>query len=201
MDSAGNFHVADYGNNRVLEYFTPYSGTGTPGIPGFPGDTTADVVFGQAKFTTNDKNHLGLNTISATSLFNPSGVALDSAGNLYVADFSNNRVLEYNTPLSTNEAAAVVFGQGGNFATNTANNGGISATSLFSPSGVVLDNAGNLYVADNSNNRVLEYNTPLTTDTTADLVFGQGGNFTTNTANNGGRSASSLNGSIRSGTR
>ena len=76
----------------------------------------------------------------------------------------------------------MVFGQGGSFISNTANKGGEpSAKNLNSPWGVAVDANGNLYVADASNNRVLEYTTPLTLtstpgsgDTTADIVFGQG---------------------------
>ncbi len=41
-----------------------------------------------------------------------------------------------------------------------------------------MDAGNNLYVADTNNMRVLEYNTPLTTDTIADTVFGQLGSFT-----------------------
>jgi large repetitive protein len=59
------------------------------------GSTTADAVYGQGgSFTSHDWNHGG---ISATSLYNPSGVAVDSSGGLYVADTSNNRVLYYPT--------------------------------------------------------------------------------------------------------
>ena len=68
----------------------------------------------------------------------------------------------------------------------------MSADSLIAPTGVALDASGNLYVADNGNNRVLEYNTPLASGTTADTVFGQGGSFISGTANNGGLSADSL---------
>src|SRR5271157_3155172 len=50
--------------------------------------------------------------------------------------------------------AARVYGQGGSFTTNTANNGGISATSLTAPTGVAVDGSGNLYVADSVNSRV-----------------------------------------------
>jgi sugar lactone lactonase YvrE len=58
----------------------------------------------------------------------PYGVALDSSGNLYVADSYNNRVLFYPSGSTT---ATRVYGQLGSFTTNTQNNGGISANSLF----------------------------------------------------------------------
>ena len=120
--------------------------------------------------------------ISADSLCYPVGVAVDGAGNLYVADDGNSRVLEYNTPLTTDTTADTVFGQGGNFTSDDCDNGGFSANSLCYPDGVAVDGAGNLYVADTDNSRVLEYNTPLT-NTTADTVFGQGGSFTESDCN------------------
>jgi len=180
VDGGGNLYVADELNNRVLVYNTPLAT-----------DTTADTVFGQGgSFTSNTANNGG---VSADSLNSPAGVAVDGSGNLYVADLHNNRVLEYNTPLSTNTTADLVFGQEGSVTSNAANNGGVSAESLDLPVGVAVDADGNLYVADRGNSRVLEYNTPLSTNTTADLVFGQGGSFTSNAENNGGVSADSLN--------
>ena len=122
-----------------------------------PGDTAADRVFGQGGSFTSATCNLG--GISASSLCQPLDVAVDAAGNLYVAD-TNSRVLEYNTPLTTGTVAGLVFGQGGSFTTNTPNNGGISASSLGDPTAMALDAAGNLYVADAGNNRVLEYDSP-----------------------------------------
>ena len=174
LDAQGNLYVADAANNRVLEYDTPLTA-----------GTTADRVFGQLNFTSNT-----VLSLSASSLNSPANVALDPQGNLYVADSANNRVLEYNLPLSAGAVADHVFGQP-NFTTNTANNGGLNANSLNSPNGVALDSKGNLYVVDVFNHRVLEYDTPLTTDAAADRVFGQP-DFISNTANNGGVSASSL---------
>ncbi len=118
----------------------------------------------------------------------PAAVAVDSSGNLYVADTLNSRVLFYPAGSTT---ATQVYGQGGSFTTGIVNNGGISANSLNDPFGLTLDSSGDLYVADNNNNRVLFY--PYSS-TTATRVYGQGGSFTTNTANNGGVSANSLNG-------
>ncbi len=183
VDVAGNLYVADSSNNRVLQYTNPFDACGGV-FPCVGGD--AVVVFGQGGvFTTGGCNQGGL---SADSLCNPQGVAVDSAGNLFVGDFSNHRVLAFTDGATT---AAVVFGQGGDFTTNVCNKGGLSSNSLCNPVGVALDSADNLYVADNSNHRVLEYNTPLA-NTTANIVFGQGGSFTLNFCNNGGVSANSL---------
>ena len=146
--------------------------------------TPADLVFGQPDFTSNLANNGGL---SASSLSGPYSVAPDSHGNLYIADEANNRVLEYDAPLTTDAVADRVFGQ----PDFTSNNSEVGPRKLDHPTSVALDGQGNLYVADQSNNRVLEYDLPLEYDDTADLVFGQP-DFTSNLANNGGVSADSL---------
>ncbi len=86
--------------------------------------------------------------ISAASLSQPKGLAFDATGNLYIADFDNHRVLVY-APNST--TAFRVYGQLNDFATGTANKGGVSADSLNTPVGAALDTVGNLYVADGAN--------------------------------------------------
>src|SRR5208282_1385113 len=172
VDASGNLYVADYSNNRVLEYNTPFAGCGSFPCVGGP----ANRVFGQGGSShTNTCNKSG---VSASSLCGPFGVALDTHGNLYVSDSRNSRVLEYNTPL-TNNTADQVFGQFGSFTSGGCNNGGVSASSLCEPYGVAVDAGGNVYIADYNDNRVLEYNTPLTTGTVAHRVIGQRGSFST----------------------
>jgi DNA-binding beta-propeller fold protein YncE len=113
----------------------------------------------------------------------PEGVALDAQGNLYVADFENNRVLEYNDPLASGMAASRVFGQA-DFTHGAINRGQAnpSANSLHFPHDVALDAQGDLYVADYQNNRVLEYDAPLSSGMDAKRVFGQS-DFTSGSAN------------------
>ncbi|MEE9221865.1 MAG: hypothetical protein V3V40_00195, partial [Nitrosomonadaceae bacterium] len=129
---------------------------------------------GQPNFTSRTANTGGVN---ARSLHAPHGVAVDTAGNVYVADLLNNRVLEYHTPLTTDTVADLVLGQP-NSTSNTANNGGVSTSSLNLPREVAVDAAGNVYVADTANHRVLVYLDPQNTDTVADLVLGKLNVFT-----------------------
>ena len=169
-DSSGGIYVSDFSNSRVLYLAT--------------GSTTASRVYGQGgNFTTATLNKGG---ISATSLYNPTNVALDSSGGIYVSDFSNSRVLYFATGSTT---ASRVYGQGGDFTTGTENKGGISATSLNKSTGVIPDSSGGIYVCDQTNHRVLYF---ATGSTTASRVYGQGGNFATVTINMGGISATSL---------
>ena len=167
VDGSGNLYVADSQNSRVLEYSTPFAGCGSfPCVGG-----SANLVFGQGgNFTSNDSG------LGASGLSGPVGVALDGSGNLYVADMNNSRVLEYDTPLTTDTVADRVFGQGNSFSSGLCNfdtgGGNPTAVDLCAADGVAVDGSGNLYIADTSNSRVLEYNHPLTS-TTADLVLGQ----------------------------
>lgn len=187
VDSAGNLYVADTSNHRVLFYKTPFSS-----------DKAADDVFGQyGNLTSNVCNNPG--SISENSLCNPVRVTLDKADNLYISDQLNHRVLEFNTPEaitgvvgSGDTTADRVFGQFGVFNTGACNNTGISAESLCDPIGIDVDTQGNLYIVDHSNHRVLKFITPLTTDTTADKVYGQLNKFTTNVCNNTGVNSKSL---------
>ncbi|MFI9255530.1 Teneurin-2, partial [Streptomyces sp. NPDC053069] len=83
-----------------------------------------------------------------TKLYNPNGVAVDGAGNLYIADVSNHRVRKV-TPNGTITTVA------GNGQAGFVSDGGPAvATKLHNPYGVAVDGAGNLYIADHSNHRV-----------------------------------------------
>jgi hypothetical protein len=166
VDGSGDVYVADEGNHRIL-YFPS-------------GSTTPTRVYGQGgSFNTGTSNKGG---VSASSLYFPHGMALDSPGDLYVADRDNNRVLYFPAGSTT---ATKVWGQ----ASFTTAGFGTTAATLDYPLGVALDASGDLYVADARNNRVLYFPAG---STTATAVYGQGGSFTTGTQNKGGVSASSL---------
>ena len=158
---SGRLYVADGRNNRVLSW---------PSAAAFTNGAAADLVLGQTSFASAIPNDGG---IGAATLAAPVGVAVDGDGNVYVADKDNHRVLEYDAPPTHDAIADRVFGQSGSFTSATINLGGRSAASLAMPFGVAVDADGNLYVVDRDNNRVLEYDRPLATDTVADRVLGQ----------------------------
>src|ERR1051326_8182301 len=78
----------------------------------------------------------------------PTGVALDSAGNLYAADVDNHIVAR----ISTNGILTVIAGNGR--AGFSGDGGPGTGASLNRPTGVALDAAGNLYIADSGNSRI-----------------------------------------------
>jgi sugar lactone lactonase YvrE len=185
VDSNHNLYVADGGNNRVLEFANPFAGCGS--LPCVD-STAATVVIGLQGTSTASCS----GSPSATTLCGPGSVAIDSNNNLYVADTHDNRVLEFLAPLSSDEAASVVWGQANSFTTTDQNNPSDTptGTNLFFSDGLALDASNNLYISDEQNNRVLEFNETANpaNNTTANTVFGQG-SFT---ANGGGGGTTGL---------
>lgn len=155
VDGSGNLWVTDVYNHRVLRYNSP-----------FTTDTVADAVWGQANFTSNGCNRatswtsvpaptaFSLCFINQFGVGDGAGVRLDAAGNLWVADGGNNRVLRFSKSGSTIATTAdIVLGQS-SFTSSTAGN---ALNQLSSPQGLVFDSAGTLYVSDSGNHRVLVF--------------------------------------------
>jgi trimeric autotransporter adhesin len=87
---------------------------------------------------------------TAAQLLRPSAVALDGAGNLYIADTGNERVRMVNP-------AGQISTEGGTGTAGFSGDGGPASTAQFwSPMGVAVDGSGNIYVADTGNQRIRE---------------------------------------------
>jgi hypothetical protein len=168
--------VADQNNNRVLIWNTPPTAN----------HQQADLVLGQPGFDTGGPNHGG---VGPANFRGSNGVASDGT-RLVVSDRYNHRVLIWNTfPTENFQPADVVVGQP-DFATTTANTGGVSARSMTEPWAWLC--SGKLVVADRVNARVLIWNAiPTQNNAAADVVLGQP-DMTMTMQNNGGLSASSL---------
>jgi sugar lactone lactonase YvrE len=145
--------VPDEGNNRVLLYY----GTMSDG-------QAASIVLGQSNFSSSTPG------TSETAMNAPSAYAFDSDGNLYVSDTGNCRVMVFHPLFTDGEVAATVIGQPD---ANTACGSGASANSLGHAGGLAFDHAGNLWVADSGNSRVLRFKPPFKTGMAANLVLGQ----------------------------
>jgi len=133
----------------------------------------ADGVLGQPDFTTGTWNYgLGGSTPSSRGLESPISIALDAAGNLYVVDQGNSRVLRFNNAASkTNgDSADAVLGQT-DFASKTFGDHTEPVLCSARRRGGCI-----LYVADGSNNRVLRFNNAAlkANGANADGVLGQG---------------------------
>ena len=128
-DASGDLFIADRDNFCIRKVtangiITTVAGNGTPGYSGDGGAATK------------------------TELSEPIGVAVDAAGNLFIADSQNNRIRE----VGTNGIISTVAGNG---AQGYSDDGG-SATEaeLSAPSGGAVDAAGNLFIADSGNQRI-----------------------------------------------
>ena len=147
IDSAGNIFVADSGNSTIRE-ITP-DGTvstfaGTPGVVG-----SAD------------------GTGSAAQFNGPGALAIDSSDNIFVADFGNNTIRKI-TP------AAVVTTFAGQAGSPGSVDGTGSAARFDGSSGVAVDSADNVYVADNFSATIREITPGAVVTTIAGLAYHSG---------------------------
>jgi uncharacterized protein (TIGR03437 family) len=149
FDSQGDLFIADTGNDVIREV------------------TTSDIISTVAGSNTLGAGYTGdLGPATGAQLWFPSGVAVDVAGNVYIADPNNNevRVLCANhTPIACKNLAAgdinTVAGSYVSGAAYTGDGGPASAALLSDPVALAFDAAGNLYISDSGNNVIRKVDT------------------------------------------
>src|SRR5437016_1179139 len=133
VDGAGSVYVADQVNDTIRKVTAAGVVTTLAGLARYGGST---------------------NGMSNAARFNsPSGVAVDSSGNVYVADSENNQIRKV-TPVGTNWVVTTLAGLSGSddWADTEGSADGTGSAARFTvPEGVAVDSAGNVYVADTVN--------------------------------------------------
>jgi sugar lactone lactonase YvrE len=133
VDAAGNLFVADWGANTIRKVTPVGRNWMVTTLAGLPYSTgSADGTNGAARFN------------------GPQGVAVDGPGNLYVADGGNNTIRKV-TPVGTNWVVTTLGGVPG--ISGWADGSGIAAQ-FYSPAGIAVDTAGNVYVTDANNDTI-----------------------------------------------
>lgn len=177
VDTSSNpphLYISDTGNNRILGFKDARRVTTT---------TVADIVIGQVDLGSNEVDYPfnQPNHPSSAGLFVPQGIAVDSSGNLWVADTGNSRVVRFATPFSTPAtaptgppAANLVLGQSSLSGPTLTD---ATARTMSAPYGISIAPGGDVYISDALLNRILVFRKPQTGDfisgQSADVVIGQ----------------------------
>jgi hypothetical protein len=153
VDNQGDLFIADFANSRIRKVnssgiISTVAGNGSQGFSGDGGSATA------------------------AALNNPSSVAVDKNGNLFIADINNNLIREVTSGIITTVAGNGSQGFGGDGGAGTS-------AKLFFPQGVAVDGNGDLFIADLGNRRVrVVENITFTADTPPDAIYGTPDSYT-----------------------
>ncbi len=145
VDTSGNVFIADTANNRIRKVT--------------PGGTITTIAGGGGSGFCGDGG-----PATSACLKSPRDVAVDTSGNVFIADTTNNRIRKV-TPGGT--ITTIAGGGGSGFC---GDGGPATSACLKVPTGVAVDTAGNVHIADTANNRIRKV-TPGGTITT---IAGQG---------------------------
>jgi hypothetical protein len=183
VDGSGNVYIADSHNHRIRKVsggiITTIAGTGAAGYSGDGGAATAAqlslptavAVDSSSNLYIADTNNQRIRRITGTTITTiagdgeelyagdgaaatsavldlPTGVAVDATGNVYIADRHNQRV----RIVSVGGTISTLAGSGA--ASFSGDGAGATAATLFRPSSVSIDGAGNIYIADTGNQRI-----------------------------------------------
>ena len=165
VDAAGDLFIADTGNNVIREVvkatgdIITVAGNGTAGYSGDNGPATA------------------------AELNCPDGVAVDAAGDLFIADTDNSVIREV-----VKATGDIITVAGNGTAGYSGDNGPATAAELDDPDGVAVDAAGDLFIADSDNNVIREV-----VKATGDIITVAGNGTAGYSGDNGPATAAELN--------
>ncbi|MCX5823930.1 MAG: hypothetical protein NTY86_10625 [Deltaproteobacteria bacterium] len=149
IDGMGNIYIADTNNNRIRKvaagFISTVAGTGV-----------------------GNYNGEGLATAAQINL--PSGVAVDTSGNIYIADTSNHRIRKFTVGGNISTVAGTGVG-------NYNGEGLATAAQINLPSGVAVDASGNIYIADTNNHRIRKFTVGGNISTVAGISGVYGGPY------------------------
>lgn len=152
MDSAGNLYISNFLVHTIKRVAPGTSGS-------IDTDSVVTTILGQSgTFGTAD----GQGT--AATFRNPSDMAFDSAGNLYIVDTTNHRIRRVDSALNVTTILGGTVG---------SDNGVGTAARFSNPRDILIDNSGNLYISDTGNHRIRKVDTALNVTT----FVGQTGGF------------------------
>ena len=200
LDSSGNLYISDLVNDRIRKVdtrgiITTFASTGIEGPRGLAVDSDDNVYVAQEHrilkidgstdpptittvaggATSGDSGDGGAAT--SAQLNEPQGVAVDSDGNIYIADTKNDRVRKVD--VSVDPPTINAFAGTGD---HGFSGDGMAATDaeLYAPFDVAVDSDGNVYIADESNHRIRKVDVsadPPTISTVAGSGSGSSGSF------------------------
>jgi len=177
VDAIGNVFISDKGNNCIRKLgtngvITRIAGNGTAGFGGDGGPAISAIlnfpvgialgaggnlyIADLSNGRIREVNTNGIISTLASGLANPTGVACDALGNIFIAEQSRHCILK----IDTNGVTSTVAGIRGNFASGYSGDGGPATNAYLNfPTGVAVDTAGNLFIADYGNNVIRKVDT------------------------------------------
>ena len=136
LDQGGNLYIADAGGNNIRKVTMNIGGNIITTVAGSPSGTHGYSGDGDAA--------------TSALLYQPTGVAVDNVGNIYIADYLNNvvRRVAYDTGIITTVAG------GGMMGSSLGDGGSATSVYLASPNAVAVDMSDTFYIADSGNHRI-----------------------------------------------
>jgi len=164
VDAAGNLYVASYNGGYILRKDAQSGATAVYAGGGSPADNVGDN--GPA---------------TSARLYNPRGIGLDAAGNLYIADLGGNRIRRVDAATRIITTVAGTGKGAGQYAAGdfTGDGGPATSADLSDPYDVAVDTAGNVFLTDQRNNRIrrVDRSGIITTVAGSGTTGSEGGGF------------------------